>query len=180
MLYSYDDCLKQFGNHYQIEKEISLENIYKIQPGVYSDKKRVSELEVLTFKYPYAVFTMDSAFYYHSLSDVVPNKYYLATSKDAYKIPLDRVKQYYQRSKMFEVGISSMQWQGVKINVYDQERMLIELIRYRKSFPFDYYKEVINNYRKRINQLDIEKLQKYILMFQKKDRIFDIIQLEVF
>lgn len=150
-------------------------NIYKIKPGIYSDKKRASELELLTFNYPYAVFTMDSAFYYYSLSDVAPNKYHLATNKDAYKIPSDKVKQYYQSIGKFEVGISTMQWQGVQINVYDQERKLIELIRYRSYLPFDYYKEVISNYRKRIEKLDIEKLQNMQWNFLKAIKLLLLI-----
>mgnify|MGYP003459000988 CR=1 FL=1 len=74
MIYSYDDCLKKYGNHYQITKKLQNEELYKIESGIYSDKSRVSELEVISYKYPYAIFTMNSAYYYHSLTDVIPDK----------------------------------------------------------------------------------------------------------
>lgn len=64
--------------------------------------------------------------------------------------------------------------------IYDQERMLIELIRNRKNLPFDYYKEIIINYRHRTDSLDIEKLQEYISMFPWQNHIFETVQLEGF
>ncbi len=180
MIYSYNDCLKKYGNHYQITKKLQNEELYKIESGIYSDKPRVSELEVISYKYPYAIFTMNSAYYYYSLTDVIPDKYYLATSKDAYKILDKRVKQIFLRDGKLEIGHTVIEHQNVTLHIYDQERMLIELIRNKNSFPFDYYKEIIDNYRKRINSLDIEKLQDYISMFQNQNRIFEAIQLEVF
>ena len=180
MIYSYDECLKKYGNHYQLTKKLQNEELYKIESGIYSDKARVSELEVISHKYAYAIFTMNSAYYYHSLTDVIPDKYYLATSKDAYKISDKRVKQIFHRDDKLEIGQSVMEHQNITLRIYDQERMLIELIRNKNTLPFDYYKEIIENYRKRINSLDIEKLQDYISMFPNQNRIFEAIQLEVF
>ena len=71
MIYSYDECLKKYGNHYQLTKKLQNEELYKIESGIYSDNARVSELEVISYKYPYAIFTMNSAYYYHSLTDVI-------------------------------------------------------------------------------------------------------------
>ena len=179
MIYSYDDCIKKYGNQYQLQKSIVAENIHKIEPGIYADTKP-SELEIVAFKYPSAIFTMDSAFYYHGLTDVIPDLYHLATSKDATKISSPKVKQYFHRDDKFEIGKQTMLYQGVMINIYDLERMLIELIRNKKSLPFDYYKEIIESYRRRVNILDIEKLQDYITYFPTQNHIFNCIQLEVF
>ena len=44
---------------------------------------------------------------------------------------------------------------------------------------FDYYKEIIESYRKITHDLDIEKLQDYIIQFPKKDYIMNAILLEV-
>ena len=179
MLYSYDECIKKYGNPYQIEKMLIDEQIYKIERGIYSDKRVVSELDVIVFKYPKAVFTMDSAFYYHSLTDVIPEKFYLATDKDATKIPNTKVKQFFHRKKQFDVGIINMEHQNTTIQIYNKERMLIELIRNKNNMPFDYYKEIIESYRKIIDSMDIEKLQDYIEKFPKQDYIMKVIQLEV-
>ncbi|MBO5019186.1 MAG: hypothetical protein J6D52_00840 [Clostridia bacterium] len=180
MLYSYDDCLNKYGNHYQLTKMLESEKIFKIEPGVYSDVERVSDLELIVHKYPNAVFTMNSAFYYHSLTDVIPDKYYLATSKDAYKISARNIKQFFHRDDKLLLGVTYMQQSGVNIRIYDQERMLIELVRNKTTLPFDYYKEIIENYRKRVISLDVAKLQDYISVFPRQNHIFETIQLEVF
>ena len=180
MLYSYEDCKLKFGNDYQIQKVIEKGDIYKISPGIYSDKPNPSEIEIVSFKYPKAVFTSNSAFYYHSLTDTIPEQHYLGTPKDSAKITDINIKQVFYRDNVFGVGVTEMEYQNTTIKVYDLERMLIELIRNKKKMPFDLYKEIIENYRKRIDSLDIEKLQDYIAFFPKQNHIFETIQLEVF
>lgn len=179
MLYSYDECIKKYGNLYQVEKMLEAEQLYKIDRGIYSDERVVSELDVIVFKYPKAVFTMDSAFYYHSLTDVIPERYYLATDKDATKILNTKVKQSFHRKNQFDVGIITMEYQNTTIQIYNKERMLIELIRNKSNMPFDYYKEIIESYRKIIGSMDIEKLQDYIEKFPKQNYLMKAIQLEV-
>ena len=179
MLISYRDCEKRLGNHHQIKKAIEAGKIFKIEAGIYSETPDISEISLLFFKYPYAVFTMNSAFYYHGLTDVIPEKYYLATSKDARKIKNDMIRQSFHRENSFSIGISSMEYRSETIRIYDKERMLIELIRNKNRLPFDYYKEIIESYRKMVSQLDLQKLQDYAPAFPKQSRLMETIELEV-
>ena len=95
MLYSFNDCIKKYNNQYQIEKKVQEGKLYKIEKGIYSDQKQVSDLEIIAFKYPYAVFTMNSAFYYYGLTDVIPERFYLATNRNATKIHSNNIKQFF-------------------------------------------------------------------------------------
>ena len=52
--------------------------------------------------------------------------------------------------------------------------MLIELVRYKSKLPFDYYKEIILNYRKLLPRLDIQKIQDYALMAPKSNKVLEI------
>ena len=179
MLYSFNDCIKKYNNQYQIEKKVQEGKLYKIEKGIYSDQKQVSDLGIIAFKYPYAVFTMNSAFYYYGLTDVIPERFYLATNRNATKIHSNNIKQFFYYENILQVGITTIIYQNVKIQIYEKERMLIELIRNKNTLPFDYYKEIIESYRKIIYELDIEKIQEYILLFPKSDYIMNVIQLEV-
>ena len=58
--------------------------------------------------------------------------------------------------------------------------MLIELIRNRKALGFDYYKEIIRNYREIKDTLNIKKLTEYISKFSIGDYLYDVIMKEVF
>ena len=58
--------------------------------------------------------------------------------------------------------------------------MLIELARSKNQMGYDMYKEIITNYRKIADSLDMEKIENYLSYFHYEDRLFEIIQDEVF
>lgn len=180
MLYSYQDCLMMWQSDYQIKKQIQNGGIYQIEKGVYSDEPTVSTLAVIAFKYPKGIITMDSAFYYHGLTDVIPDVIHLATDKHAIYINDKRVHQYYVLSNILNVGTTTLERRDAKIRIYDKERMLIELLRFKNKFPFDYYKEIISNYRNLIYDLDIERIQDYAESFPRSKMINDALEMEVF
>ena len=85
----------------------------------------------------------------------------MATTRDATKIKDERVKQYFISDGFFEEGIETVDYKGYEIRIYNKERMLIELVRYKSKLPFDYYKEIILGYRKLVPSLDVisEKME---------------------
>ena len=135
---------------------------------------------MISKKYANAIFTMDSAFYFHNLTDVIPRKINLAIERNSSRIKDEKINQVLIIKKLFEIGKMQMTVEGATINVYDKERMLIELIRNKNQIAFDYYKEIISNYRKIINDLDISKIEEYIGIFPHEEHIYETLQREVF
>lgn len=174
------ECLEIYGSDYYIEKKIEEGELFKIEKGIYSKKKYVPEVAMFAYKYQNAVLTMRSAFYFHGLTDVIPDKCDLATTRDAAKIKDERVKQYFIPNDFFKEGIEIEDYKGYDIRIYNKERMLIELVRYKSKLPFDYYKEIVLNYRKLLPKLDIQKIQDYAMMAPKSNKVLEILQLEVF
>ena len=64
--------------------------------------------------------------------------------------------------------------------MYTKERMLVELLRKKNKLPFDYYKEILGNYRKIIYELDVSAVQNMIMMMPKTRMIMEALELEVF
>ena len=180
MLLSYDECIKRFKSDYQIKKQIEAKKLYKIEKGIYSTDEYVPELSVVAMKYPNAVLTMNSALYMHGLTDVIPKQYFLSTNKDSAKIADKRVKQSFEQVDYLYVGMTEKEYQGSKVKIYSKERLLIEVIRNRRKLPYDYYKEIIQNYRKQIYNLDIEAIEEYATTFPKSKLITEVLQAEVF
>ena len=58
--------------------------------------------------------------------------------------------------------------------------MLIELVRNKNSIAFDYYKEIISNYREIVDEIDMSLLAEYLEKFTNKKNISEIIHREVF
>ena len=123
---------------------------------------------------------MNSAFYYHGLTDTIPTKYYLTTGKDCSKIRDKRVKQNFENSAYLELGEEDAVVDGASVKMYSKERMLVELVRSKAKFPFDYYKELISSYRKIINNLDIQAVQEYAYLLPKTNMVIETLELEVF
>ena len=69
---------------------------------------------------------------------------------------------------------------GEKVNMYDKERLLVELIRKRKQIPFDYYKEIIANYRRISEDLDMYKIEEYLSLYKNDVNLADALMREVF
>ncbi len=130
-------------------------------------------------KYSKAVFTGESAFYYHGLTDVIPDFYYLATVRTDGRIKDKRVKQSFQKEDIFDVGRIKMSYHNTEICIYNLERMLIELVRFRGKLPFDYYKEIIGTYRNCVGKMDIAKVEEYADKFISSGKLMKIIELEV-
>lgn len=66
MIYSYEEVILNYN--YQLNKALKDKKIFKIELGIYSSQKFVNYLLVINKKYPNAVFTSDSVFYYHNLT----------------------------------------------------------------------------------------------------------------
>lgn len=173
------DCKKRFGSDYFTAQQISAGRLFRIEKGVFAERSYVPELALLSWKYPKAVITMLSAFYYYGLTDVIPDVCDLATDMDSAKIRDARVHQYFLPGAFLNVGVSEADEQGFSIRIYSKERMLIELLRYKSKLPFDLYKEVLLNYRKIMPQLDIQKIQDIAMQSPKQNMVMEALQMEV-
>ena len=181
MVYTYKELLKIYKDDYNIKKAIDNKEIYKIEKGIYSDKKIVNPLLVYSKKYPNATITMDNAFYYYDLTDIIPDKICLATSSKSHTIDNVKIIQIYMKDNILNLGRTLVKLDDNNyIYMYDKERLLIELIRKRNKIPFDYYKEIISNYRDIAYELDMNKLEEYLDYFNNGNNLFAIIQREVF
>ena len=174
MLLSYSECMERWQSDYQNG------TLFRIEKGIYSDKQEVSTLAVITKKYPDSIFTLDSAFYYHGLTDVIPDEYCIATDSHSIALRDNRVKQVYVPSECLELGVMQMQRRDALFRIYDRERLLIELLRYKNKLPYDYYKEILGNYRGLLYELDIERIQVYAERFPKSKMITEALEREVF
>ena len=97
MLLTYSQCRNQFGTDYRIQNLLKSEKLFKVHEGIYSTDKYSSTYEFISLKYPDAIFTMDSAFYIHGLTDEIPDIYHLATRREATRIKDERIKQYFMK-----------------------------------------------------------------------------------
>ena len=174
------ECLEEYGSYYRIKELVRDGRLFKLEPGIYSDLPNYGEIEVLLAKYPRAVVTLDSAYYYYNLTDELPSLYHLATDRDDGKIKDSRVKQLFVPTGTCSIGVTEIDYCGEKIRIYDKERLLIETVRYKTKLPDDLYHEVIGNYREMRHELYGAKVDDYLQAFPRRDVLYRIIRDEVF
>ena len=180
MLMNYAECEERFRNPYQIHAALRRKELFRLERGISATQNMVPEIAIITKKYPRAILTMESAFYYHSFTDVIPERYALATDVDHAKIHDSRVHQYFLPPPVLHIGETTATIDGVAVPIYDRERMLIELARNKTKLPYDFYKEVLRCYRAQTEELDIMHLQEYLRHFPKAGKIREILEQEVF
>ncbi|HBC85110.1 MAG TPA: hypothetical protein DCZ30_06955 [Clostridiales bacterium] len=180
MVYTYKEIFNKYKDDYKIRKALENKEIYKIEKGIYSDSKYANPLIVYSIKYPNAVITMDNAFYFYNLTDVIPNKIYLDTPRNSHPIKNNKIVQLFSDEDLLNIGKNVVNVENQEIYMFDKERMLIELIRKRNKIPFDYYKEIISNYRDIADELDMYKIENYLSYFKNDVNLFDTMQREVF
>lgn len=90
-----------------------------------------------------------------------------------------RVVQSFLKDDIFEAGITEVRYNNSVVRVYDRERLLIEMIRFRSKVPLDYYKEIINNYRDIAFELDFGLVEEYAALFKNSATLMRTVQMEV-
>ena len=94
MLYFHKELKEKLKSDYQIQKAVTNKEYYKIESGLYSDVEFVNPLEIIVKKYPNAILTSDSAYYYYDLTDVIPDYFYLATKRSDSRISDKNINKY--------------------------------------------------------------------------------------
>lgn len=116
--------------------------VFKQESGICSTEEYEPELGIISKKYPKAAKLNDS-----------------------------RIRQEYVNDGVFSLGIEEKNVDGIIVRLYNVERMLIELLRHKNKLPYDHYKEMLLNYRERINNMEIQKIQEYVEVFPKRKMI---------
>ena len=75
----------------------------------------------------------------------------------------NKIKQIRMKEELYNLVKTEIDYEGIKINIYDKERMLIDLARNKNQIGYDLYKEIISNYRKLANSLVLYSLTSAIV-----------------
>ena len=185
MIYNYQELRKteKYKLSNRIYSDVKKRKLFKITDRIYTNKLKEfnnpNYLIVASKKHPKAIITMDTAFYLYGLIDKKPDKVHLMTRRNV-RIKDDFIYQLFSIDEIFEIGKTKLKVNSYVINIYDKERLLIEILRKKKYYTKEYYQEMIDIYKKIFHELDIKKLESYIEKFSVKDYLKEIIEKEFF
>ena len=121
--------------------------------GVYvSPDAWTDAMYLLHLRCAQAVFSHESALFFHDLTDREPNPYSITV--------------YTIKKELHDVGIVTMNTPfGNPVPVYDMERTICDLIRSRSGIEMQTFQDALKQYAKRKDK-DLRKLMRYAQMFR--------------
>ena len=166
MIYLYKDLTKLGKNDFNIKKMVEKKELYMIKKGIYSTTEDFNYLELLSKKHPNIIFTLQTACYCYGLLKQNNVPYYIVTKQKDRKIKDENVKQIFMTDELYSIGMNHVKYLGFDIQIYDLERLLIEVVRNKKNIDFDTYLEIMQGYKKIIKLLNKNKINQYIIYFK--------------
>lgn len=151
--------------------------IEKLRYGYYRwvEDTNPSEVDVVVKLFPDGILCMESALRYYGYIEEASAEWHIAVSKDSgksrFNIDYPYVKPYYIEPSLLEVGMTVGEIDGIKVKVYDRERVICDCLRYRNRMDKEIFNNAIKSY---INDSmrNIAHLNKYAdeLMVSQKAR----------
>ena len=114
-----------------------------------------------------AVFSHETALFFHDLTDREPLKYTITvrTGYNPSRLQEDGFQVYTVKKDLHEIGIIAMQTSfGHSVPVYDMERTICDLLRSRKNVEMQVFQDALKQYAKRKDK-NLRMLMKYAAMF---------------
>lgn len=152
----------------------------KIAPGFYADNSYFpDDYYIIQKRYPKYIFSGMSALYLHHLTDKIPVNIEVCAPQ-GYNPTRNKIKTLSIRKisnpDVYNLGITELKTTfGNKVKVYDEERTICDLIKYRDRYDGETFIKGIKLYaNKSNNQI---KLFRYARILGIEKKVFEIMEL---
>ena len=159
----------------ELTRLVKNNKLERVSKGYYTLKNTfVDEYYIYQSKSKNSIYSFSTALYLHDLSDRTP-LYYDISVPVGYNGSLlndNNVKLHYVKKEVFELGLTTIKSPfGIDIRVYDLERTMCDIIKYKDKIDIEIYSLALKRYSANKNK-DLNRLMKYakILKTDKKVR----------
>ncbi len=164
-----------------VAQAVSDKIIEKVKPGLYKLvdypwDEHSSFVDVCS-SHKKAVICLTSAVTYYDLTTFNPSYITVAVPHNTpnFKLDYPPIQVYYFPHKYYETGIDEIDTKSGLIRIYDQEKSICDLFRYKNKIGDDIVIESLKNYLKQ-KKRDINKLLEYAETLRIKEKIFPYIK----
>jgi predicted transcriptional regulator of viral defense system len=138
---------------YYIKKLESIGEIERVKQGIYRQagvvKEPLNEMIEVSKLVPRGVICLLSALSYFELTTYNPWEYQIAIHRGSKKPKLPDyppIKVIYLADAQYNIGIDEVDIDGSTIKIYDREKTICDIVRYREKIGIDLMKEGLRNY----------------------------------
>lgn len=165
----------------KIAKAISDGIITKIKPGLYKlvdyPWDELSSFADISQANRSAVICLVSASEYYGLTTYSPPIVSIALPHNSINFKLDYppIKVYYFSTLQYNTGVDEIKADGITIKIYNREKTVVDLFRYKNKLGEDIFIESLKNYLNNSNR-DINKLIEYSTTLKVNKKILPYIK----
>ena len=149
-------------------------NMERVAQGVYmSSDVWLDEMYIIHLRNKNAVFSHESALYMHNLIDSEPTAVMLTVPKgyNAKHLKERECRVYYVPTDIFEMGRIEKETNfGNKVYVYDMDRTICDIIRYKDKLEIQTFQTALREYM-RSKDKNIHNLMKYAEKMKISDKV---------
>lgn len=155
--------------------------IERVRHGYYSltDANDAQEEQLIQTLLPEAIVCVESALFHYGYSDFAPRVWTLAVPRTMTKtkINMDVItyKPYYIQSKLYELGKTFANFDGVTLPVYDRERTICDCFKYRTKLDNEIFNKAVNAYVSDDNK-NLSNLSKYAKEMKVYKKVMDLME----
>lgn len=147
------DFINEGVSPYYIKKLESIGEIERVKQGVYRHNRQVdqplTELIEVSKLVPKGVICLLSALSYYELTTYNPWEYQIAIHREAKKPRLPDhppIRIMYFADAQFQVGVEEICINETMVKIFNREKTICDIIRYREKLGTDLMKEGLRNY----------------------------------
>lgn len=145
--------LLENGIHYRMLRTlIAAGKVEKVRYGYYQwqDEKSFSEASLIVSLFPDGILCMETALLYYDYTDRTPDQWHIAvdnrSGRTKFYIKYPKVKPHFIQQDRLSIGESQGEMDGIKINIYNRERVICDCLRNVNRMDGEIFNEAIKRY----------------------------------
>lgn len=145
----------------------------RVRHGYYqmAEKDEATEEQILATLLPMGVVCVESALFHYGYSDFAPRKWSVAVPRTVSRTKLDvgglPLQTYFVQQDLYELGITTGDFHGITLPVYDRERTICDCFKYRSRLDTELFSKALNAYAN-----DPQKNLSNLSIYAKKLRVY--------
>lgn len=155
--------------------------IVRVRHGYYSlaEANDTKEEQLIQTLLPEAIVCVESALFHYGYSDFAPRIWTLAVPRTMTKTKLNMdtilYKPYYIQNRLYELGRTFADFDGVKLPVYDRERTICDCFKYRTKLDNEIFNKAVNAYVADDNK-NLSNLSKYAKEMKVYKKVIELME----
>lgn len=156
--------------------------IERVKHGYYRlSNTNISEEQILSTLLPEGIVCVQSALFHYGYSDYTPREWNIAVprtiSRSKLKIDEVPIKAYYIQNELFEIGKTTDDFNGFKLNIYDRERTICDCFKYKNQLDSEIFNKAINAYiaDDKKNLANLSKYAKQLKVYKKVIELMEVL-----